>query len=135
MLTESQLIKISRFSAWYDIVVTTAFATPWTFVFLMGAISEIATRLSLPGSVLSPDVFHIFFANLFGTVVVIWSVVRLRLNLSVLARYDAIGRFLFSTWMVVALANGASYILIGLLVIEFSMGVIQALPLKRTEMA
>ena len=130
MLTEPQLRKIFRFSAWYDIIVTAAFATPWTFVLAVSMIAKISESLGLPGTMLVPDTFHIFFANLLGSIVLVWSVARLRLNLLVMVRYDAVARILFSMWMVYALANGASFFIMFLLIPEMALGVVQLLPLK-----
>ncbi len=131
MLTEPQLRKIFRFSAWYDIIVTAAFATPWTFVFVMGMIAKMSDTLGLPGIMLAPDTFHIFFANLLGSIVLVWSVARLRLNVLVMVRYDAVGRILFSMWMINALLNGASFFICFLLLPEMALAVVQLLPLKR----
>ena len=130
MLTEPQLRKIFRFSAWYDIIVTAAFATPWTFVLAVNMIAKISETLGLPGAMLSPDTFHIFFANLLGSIVLVWSVARLRLNVLPMVRYDAVGRILFSIWMVYALANGASFFIMFLLIPEMALGAAQLLPLK-----
>ncbi len=132
MLTEPQLRRIFRFSAWYDLVVTAAFATPWTFLYAMALITETAQVLNLPGQMISPDVFHVFFANLLGSIVLVWSVARLKINALVMVRYDAVGRLLFSIWMIYALANGASYFVLFLLVPEAILAVLQALPIKRS---
>ncbi|MGR3714212.1 MAG: hypothetical protein ACU0A6_13960 [Shimia sp.] len=79
-----------------------------------------------------PDLnaYATLFANFFGTVVLIWSVVRLRLNDSRLARYDAAGRWLFSAWMLNALFNGASPVLWGFLAIELTFAILQSLPVR-----
>lgn len=132
MLTEPQLKRIFRFSAWYDIVITAAFATPWSFVFMITLIANASEMLGLPGTMLSPDTFHIFFANLLGSVVLVWSVARLKLNILVMVRYDAVARWLFSIWMIYALANGASFFILFLLIPEAMLAVVQSLPLKRS---
>lgn len=130
MLSKSRFLTIYRASAIYDLLVTAAFATPWSFLFLMDVVGALATSLNLPGEIVQPDIFHVFFANLLGSVVVVWSLVRLRLNIPALARYDAAARYLFSTWMIFALVGGASWFLIWMLVIELSFGIAQSLPVE-----
>ncbi len=131
MLTEPHLKRIFRLSAWYDIIVTAGFATPWSFVFMIGLIADASERLGLPGTMLAPDTFHIFFANLLGSVVLVWSVARLKLNILIMVRYDAVARWLFSIWMIYALANGASFFILFLLIPEATLAVLQSLPLRK----
>ncbi len=132
MLTQKQLWKINKASATFDLVITWGFATPWTFLWIIGLLTDISARYEISGVMIEPDVFHIFFANLMGSVVVVWAVVRLMSDDLRLVRYDAAARYLFSTWMVFALMSGASRIIIVILVIEFTLAVIQSLPLNRT---
>ncbi len=130
MLTPFKFRKIYRASAWYDLTATAIFATPWTFLLLIDGIIWLAETTGLPGKMIEPDIFHIFFANLLGSVVIIWSLVRLKLDLTILARYDAVARFLFSAWMIYALLNGASYFILLMLVPEIIWGILQSLPVK-----
>ena len=51
MLAESRYLKIVRMSAWYDLVVTAAFATPWSFAVVLTSLADLAQQLALPGSV------------------------------------------------------------------------------------
>jgi len=131
MLTETQFHKLYRASAWYDIIVTAAFATPWTIAFLFSTIAQVTIYLGVPGQVIEPDIYHIFFGSLMGSLVLVWSVARLKLDLPILARYDAAGRFFFSAWMIYALMNGASYVLFVMLVPEILLGIAQALPIRQ----
>jgi len=131
MLTETQFRKLYRASAWYDIFVTSAFATPWTIAILFSTLSQISIYFGLPGRLIEPDIYHIFFGNLMGSLVVVWSVARLKLDMPILARFDSVGRFFFSSWMIYALMNGASYILFVLLVPEILLGIAQSLPVTR----
>jgi hypothetical protein len=96
MLTENQFLKIVRASAAYDLVVTAAFVTPWTLSVLVSVVSVVHEGLGLPGLTPDLDVWQVLFANLMGSVVVVWSLVRLRLNLAVLGRYDMATRLLFA---------------------------------------
>ncbi len=131
MLSEKSYLRVMRGSAWYDLVVTFAFATPWTAMLLFQVLFQVDAALNLPGIVPQIDVMHVLFANLMGSVVIVWSVLRLHLNLAVLGRYDAVARFLFAAWQSYALLNGASWVLIPLLVVEIVFGVVQALPCRQ----
>lgn len=130
MLNEANYLRIVRASAIYDLVVTAPFATPWTAALITDWFRQIHARLGLSGTLPVLDPTHIFFANLMGTVVLIWSVVRLHLNMPVLGRYDAAGRMLFSAWMLYGLAAGMSRIVVPLLIVEIAFGVLQLLPYK-----
>lgn len=50
---------------------------------------------------------HMLLANLMGSIVCVWSLLRIRDPQPAFGRYDALGRFLFATWMAYALAQGA----------------------------
>jgi hypothetical protein len=130
MLTRDTFQRIYRISAWYDILVTWPYATPLTLAWMWGFLNGAHAAAGLaPLPELSP--YGVVFANFFGTVVLIWSVLRLRLNDSRLARYDAAARWLFSAWMLNALLAGASPLIWGFLAIELSFAVLQSLPVRR----
>ncbi|GAB3417036.1 hypothetical protein NX774_22570 [Massilia agilis] len=123
-------IRIVRASAWYDIVLTALFATPWTFALAHEAMS--ATNQMLGGAALPPfGIFQTLIACLMGSVVLVWSVLRLVEPSVRLGRFDGTGRFLFSTWMAWALANTGAPFLWLLLVPEFAWGVVQWWPVAR----
>lgn len=130
MLDAQTYLRIVRASAIYDLVVTLAFATPWTFLLLLGALDVLHQRLGLPGSIPVADPMSVLLANLMGSVVVIWSLARLRLNLPVLGRYDAAARFLFAAWQIHALGQGMSLILLPILILEVAFGFLQLLPIS-----
>ncbi len=132
MLSHSTFHKIYRLSAWYDLLVTWPFATPITLGVFWSLMGTLHTQLELSPL---PDLntYAVLFANFFGTVVLIWSVVRLRLNDSSLARYDACGRWAFSIWQLYALIIGASPILWVFLIAEVIWAVLQSLSLKPKE--
>ena len=127
MLTPSTLHRIYRISAWYDCLVTWPYATPITLSVFWALLDTAHTNLSL-APLPALGVYGVLFANFFGSVVLIWSVVRLRLNNVRLARYDAVGRWLFSAAMLHALWNGASPLVAVFLVIELCFAVLQSLP-------
>lgn len=131
MLTTTGYLKIVRASAFYDLIVTAPFVTPWSFGALIGLIGTVHEALGLPGAVPVLDVWHMLFANLLGSVVVVWSLLRLKLNMALLGRFDMAARFLFATWQSYALFGGASWTLIAFLSVEIGFGIAQALPYKR----
>ena len=102
-LSRSAFLTVVRASAAYDLLLTAPFATPWTFALAHAQLSTINQHL---GGDALPDFgpFHVLFACLMGSIVLVWSVLRLRAASVTLGRYDGVGRFLFSTWMAWALA-------------------------------
>ncbi len=116
---------VYRVSAWYDLLVTWPFATPLTFAILWQTV-----LVPLHGAIGGEDlpklsVYAVLFANFFGTVVVIWAVVRLMATDTRLAIFDGVARLFFSAWMLVALLAGASPLIIGFLVPEFIFAMLQ----------
>lgn len=131
MLDAKTYQRIVAASAIYDLLVTLPFATPWSFGLVTMVVGAADTGLGLPGIVPVPDVLTVLLANLLGSVVIVWSVVRLRLRLAVLGRYDAIARALFALWQLNAMVQGMSWAILPLLVFETGFGVLQALPVRR----
>ncbi|MGE1094661.1 hypothetical protein [Pseudomonas zeae] len=131
MWTSTQYRNVVLGSAWYDLIVTVAFATPWSFAALHGFL----TALNLPGELPAFAPVHLLMANLLGSVVCVWAVLRIRDPQALYGRYDAVGRFLFATWQAYALAHGASSILIIFLVFELAWGVAQVLPVSKSSRA
>lgn len=69
-MTSRRYLQFVRASAWYDLVVTAPFATPWTFQWLHAALCQAASIVgagALPGF----DPTHVLFANLLGSVVAV----------------------------------------------------------------
>lgn len=129
MLSETAFRRVVRASALYDLVVTAPFATPWTFLLVMGLIGQLHVALGLPGQVPVFDATHVLSGNLMGSVIVVWSLARLHLALPILGRYDATARVLFTIWQIYAVLNGASPLLLVLTVFEIGFGIAQLLPL------
>ena len=129
MLTQPQFARLYRASAWYDLIVTWPFALAPTLLAVMMLAGLANDSL---GFAPIPDLTSagIMFGNFFGTVVLVWSVVRLQWNDPVLARYDAFARWMFSLAMIIALTNGASPILLGVLIPELTFAVLQSLPVR-----
>jgi len=130
MWTSTQYRRVVRGSAWYDLIVTAAFATPWSFALLHGALSGLSQALNLPGALPAFEPMHMLMANLLGSIVCVWAVLRIRDPQLIYGRYDAVGRFLFAAWQAYALAHGASSLLVVFLVFELAWGVAQVLPVR-----
>jgi hypothetical protein len=125
--TDRRYLRLVRASDAYDLAVTAAFATPWTFTLVHAALNGISGGLGL-----SPlpelDLMQVLYANLMGSVVVVWSLLRLLGPERRHGLYDGAARLLFSTWMAFALAQGGPEILWPFLVVEFTWGVLQLAP-------
>ncbi|WP_029040083.1 hypothetical protein [Cucumibacter marinus] len=133
MLSQSRFLAIVRMSAIYDLVVTAGFMTPWTLMLLYGVLQGLDAGLGLPGEFAPLNTVSILFANLLGSVVVVWALARLHLNSALLGRYDAAARWLFAAWQFNALLNGASWLIIGFLVVEIAFGIAQLLPVREEQ--
>ena len=131
MLNFNTYRRIFLASAWYDLAVTAAFATPWTLTLVYALFATINTALGLsPLQPLPPE--GVLYANFLGSIVTVWSVLRLRTGMVWMGRYDAAARFMFSAAMIHALASGASPLLWGFLVFELTFGILQLLPYEST---
>ncbi|MEO3726203.1 hypothetical protein ABHN98_16795 [Pseudomonas syringae] len=130
MWTSTEYRRLVRGSAWYDLIVTAAFVTPWSFAALHGLLTALSQALELPGELPAFEPVHMLMANLLGSVVCVWAVLRIRDPQPVYGRYDAVARFLFAAWQAYALAHGASSLLVGFLVFELAWGIAQVLPVR-----
>ncbi len=121
--------QIVRASAIYDVVVTAAFATPWTFAWNWRQLSDLNVRL---GGVALPafDVYATLVACLMGSLVLVWSVLRITTPERRLGRADGVARFLFSTWMAWALVITGQPLLWLFVVPELAWGVVQWWPVR-----
>ncbi|MCK1794008.1 hypothetical protein [Pseudomonas violetae] len=128
MWTSTQYRRLVRGSAWYDLIVMAAFVTPWSFALLHGQMSAVMQALDLPGELPVFAPMHMLMANLLGSIVCVWSVLRIRDPQQIYGRYDAVGRFLFAAWQLTALMQGGSSLLVVFLVFELAWGVAQVLP-------
>ncbi len=125
-MTDSTVRRVVFFSALYDLLVTWPFATPWTASWLSIQLANVHLQLGLTGAPPALDSpTALLFANLMGSIVTVWSVLRLLRPTAELGAADTAGRALFSTWMVFALLHGASLVLVPLLVLEVAWGLVQ----------
>lgn len=128
MIGSSTYLRIVRTSAWYDLVVTIGFATPWTFAAILTSLESVSHLAGITGSFPKFEPAHMLMANLLGSIVTVWAILRLRDAQIQYGRYDAAGRFLFATWQLYALAHGAHPILWGFFVVEVAFGIAQIVP-------
>lgn len=129
MWTTRQYRQLTRASGWYDLVVTAAFVTPWTFAAVYGWLGQWSLSLGLE----APPAFepiHGLMANLMGSIVCVWSVLRIRDPQQAFGRYDAVGRGLFATWQLYALSQGASPLIAVIMFFELAWGIAQSLPVR-----
>lgn len=129
MIQPTHYRRIVQASAWYDLVATIGFATPWTFA-AIHAMLMVAAQ-GLPGTFPAFEPAHMLMANLLGSIVTVWAILRIRDPQLQFGRYDAAGRFLFAAWQIYAVAHGASVIILGFTVVEVVFGVIQSLPIAK----
>ncbi|MEO7425019.1 MAG: hypothetical protein ABI036_07520 [Fibrobacteria bacterium] len=92
--------KIVRLSAVYDLIVTFPFAFPKLCELQVEFLRRLHAQLHLTGSI--PDFFpiHYFFINLMGSLVVVWSNLRIKHPEAVLGLFDSFARILFSGLMI-----------------------------------
>jgi hypothetical protein len=120
-------LRLVRSSGWYDLIVTAGFATPWTYALvhrLLSAGGDVVGLGTMPA--LTP--MQILFANLMGSVVLVWSVLRVVRPLPLHGLLDGTARVLFCLWEAYALAHGGPGVLWLFLVPEASFGVLQLAP-------
>ncbi|MFS2161986.1 hypothetical protein ACCD10_32285 [Pseudomonas sp. Pseusp122] len=130
MWQAEQYRRVVRASGWYDLIITAAFATPWSFMALHGVLSTLSQALNLRGELPPFEATHMLMANLLGSIVCVWAVLRIRDPQLQFGRYDAVGRLLFAAWQGYALMHGATTLLVGFLVLELAWAVVQLWPMR-----
>ncbi|MFJ5297756.1 hypothetical protein ACIQAL_14655 [Pseudomonas sp. NPDC088368] len=122
--------QIVRASAGYDLVVTAGFMTPWTATWVFEGFAKMSDTLGLDRPIPTLDVTAMLLANLLGSVVVVWSLWRLRHASRIVGLYDALARGLFALWQLYAVTHGASFLLLGFTVFEVAFGIAQSWPVR-----
>jgi len=121
-MTHSRYLRIVWLSALYDLIVTASFATPWTARFTLHQIEA----LGFAGAAMRPpNALDLLFITMFGSIVTIWAVVRLRRPSVELGIADGIGRVAFALWQAVALAGGVNHVVGVFLVFEVGFAIAQ----------
>lgn len=127
--------QLVRASALYDLIVTAPFATPWTFAHLYAALGAVGASLGTGGDLPAFTPMHALFANLMGSIVLVWSVLRIRDPRVEFGVADGFGRILFASWQAYALVHGATWLLAPFLVFEVAFGVAQLTPVALHRLA
>ncbi|MBE2252687.1 MAG: hypothetical protein IAE78_24355 [Myxococcus sp.] len=118
--------RVVFLSALYDLAVTLPFATPWTARLVLQQLTSAHHQLGLSGA--APQLVEpiaLLFVSLMGSLVVVWSGVRLLSPTAPLGAADTLARLLFSTWMLHALAHGGSWVVVPFVVAEVAWGLVQ----------
>lgn len=121
--------RVVRASAIYDLVVTAPFATPWTFDLVyrqLNAVNQALGGAALPA--FTP--FHVLFACLLGSVVLIWSALRITDPQQRFGRFDGMARLLFTVWLLWALRATGAPLLWLFIVPELLWGILQWFPVR-----
>ncbi|WP_034591700.1 hypothetical protein [Hamadaea tsunoensis] len=129
-MNTSGYLRIVRASAWYDLVVTAGFATPWTYAILHDGLSALGDTLGL-GRLPDLDPMQTLYADLLGSVVVVWALLRLLRPDPVHGLFDGAARVLFASWQAYALAHGVSRLIWVFFAGEVVFGLAQFLPWLR----
>lgn len=129
MIRVKSNLHIVRGSALYDLIVTASFMTPWTASLVFTGFAALSDALALDQPVPTLDVTSMLFANLLGSVVVVWSLWRLMHPSRSAGLYDALARILFAIWQLFAVAQGASFLILGFTLFEIGLAIAQTLPL------
>ncbi|PHS20153.1 MAG: hypothetical protein COA86_02360 [Kangiella sp.] len=125
-MQKSTYSKIVRYSAIYDVVMTFPYAFPILVAWNIGMISELHTQYSFSGSIPEFSPLHLFFVNLMGSLVLVWSAIRIYKPEAILGLYDSFARFLFSFNMLYyLLAYDVTTILWLMFIPELIWGLIQ----------
>ncbi|HEY4484723.1 MAG TPA: hypothetical protein VI702_00165 [Nitrospiria bacterium] len=85
--------------ALYDLIVTAPFAFPVWVNWQIGFMTDLHNRFGFAGSIPHFEPTHFFFVNLFGSVVMVWSALRLVRPEPFFGLFDGCGRAAFSGWM------------------------------------
>ncbi|BCJ38315.1 hypothetical protein Athai_58180 [Actinocatenispora thailandica] len=125
---ERRYLRVVRASAGYDLVVTAGFCTPWSYPLVHAALSGLGDRLGL-GTLPALEPAQVLYANLLGSIVVVWAVLRLRRPSHRYGGYDGAARALFALWQATALAHGFAPVLWPFLAMEVAFGVAELAPL------
>ena len=130
MISVNRNLQIVRVSAVYDLVVTAGFVTPWTASLVFNGFAALSGALALDRAVPTLDITAMLFANLLGSLVVVWSIWRLKQPSRSIGLYDALARILFAIWQLFAVAHGASFLILGFTCFEAASAIAQILPVK-----
>jgi len=114
-----RLSRIVWLGALWDLLLTLPFATTWTAQAMIDLLRLLQMSLGLSGELPVFEPMHLIFVNLFGTVVTLWALIRLRDPQPHYGLADGIGRLAFAGWMALYLwGYGGTQLLGAYLVFE-----------------
>lgn len=125
-MTLQRYRRIVAAGAFYDLVVSLPFATPWSAAPVLRSLVRLHGVLGLGGA--PPPTFvagHLLFVAFFGTVVTLWSLVRIVFRRPADGAADTIGRGFFAAWMAWAIAAGVSRLVAVAFALEIGWGLVQ----------
>lgn len=94
-----QYRKIVRLSGLYDLIVTFPFAFPVLCELQVRFLKQCHIGLHLAGAIPEFLPIHYFFINLMGSLVIVWSVLRIKYPQDILGLFDSFARILFAGLM------------------------------------
>ena len=130
MLSENRYKNIVKISAWYDLLVILPFTTPWTLEMLYGFLQQLHAYGQFSGQMHSLNAAHYLFGNLMGSVILVWSLMRILQPGVLPGRLDAVARYLFCLWQIYAWQHGFSTLILFFTFFELSFGIAQSLPVR-----
>ena len=98
-MLEKRYRRIVRFGGLYDLIVTFPFALPGLVGVQLGTLEMTQGWFGLSGQFPVFEPLHLFFLNLFGSIVTIWAVLRIAKPEPLFGLADGIGRAAFSSLM------------------------------------
>ncbi|MCU1434460.1 MAG: hypothetical protein JWR71_1185 [Pseudarthrobacter sp.] len=126
-MTVLKALRVVRLSALYDLVVTAGFAFAVTATAIFDALRGVHENLGLAGLTPDPgDPFTVMFANLMGSVVTVWALFRIVRPSLAAGVADVGARVLFSLGMFAAMVQGASALVLGMLILEIVWALVQS---------
>jgi hypothetical protein len=118
--------KLVRLSGVYDLAVTFPFAFPVLCELQVQFLTRLHVSLDLSGGIPDFQPIHYFFMNLMGSVVIVWSILRIKHPENILGLYDSYARFMFAGVMLFYLLMSQVTGLLWFLVFpEIAWGVVQ----------
>lgn len=117
--SSSRVRRVVFWGAVYDLVVSVPFASPFTAGATINLLSTLDETLGLSGEALtSPPPVVLLFASFFGTVVTLWSGLRVYRPTALHGAVDSVGRLFFSSWMIWSLLAGGTTMIVPFLLFE-----------------
>ena len=97
---EKNYRKLVRFSGLYDLIASFPFSLPGLVSVQLASLEKIQSVLGLSGQFPVFEPVHLFFLNLMGTIVTIWSVLRIAKPEPLFGLTDGVARVAFSGLMI-----------------------------------